>query len=57
MCNGVFDKDKGYEFYIEREVMKELKLDYEDGKGKGDIAKMATRGKAELAKNINYTAS
>ena len=34
--------------------MKELRLDYVAGKGKGDIAKMVTRRKAELVKNMNY---
>ena len=54
VCNGQFDKDKGYEFYIERDIMKDLRLDYVAGKGKGDIAKMVTRRKAELVKNMSY---
>ena len=56
-CNGVFNKDKGYEFYMETDVMKELKLDCDGVKGKGDIAKMTTRRQAESAKNINCTTS
>ena len=37
--------------------MKDLRLDYVGGKGKGDIAKMVTRRKAELVKNMNYRAN
>ena len=37
--------------------MKDLKLDYEGGAGKGDIVKMVRRRKAELVRYINYTAS
>ena len=55
VMNVQFDTDKAYEFYIERDIMKNLNIDYIKGvKGKGDIAKMVTRRKAELVKNLNY---
>ena len=57
VCNGVFDTDDDYGFYMERDVVKEFRLDYEGGKGKDDIVKMVTRRKAELVKNINCSIS
>ena len=49
--NGQFAEDKGYEYRIEKEVMKDLGLVYEaDDKGKGCIAMMVVRRKSELAK-------
>ena len=51
VMNVQFDTDKAYEFYIERDIMKTLNIDYIKGvKGKGDIAKMVKRRKAELVK-------
>ena len=37
--------------------MKELRIDYEGRKVKGDLAKMVTRRKAELVENMSCTAS
>ena len=55
VMNVQFDTDAAYEFYIERDIMKTLNIDYIKGvKGKGDIAKMVTKRKAELVKNLNY---
>ena len=52
---GVFDsrKNVGYEYYLERSIMKELNLEYTNcNKGRGCIAAMISRRKADLAKNI-----
>lgn len=55
VMNVQFDTDKAYAFYIERNITKELNIDHIKGvKGKGDIAKMVTKRKAELMKNLNY---
>ena len=43
----------GYKYYLERTIMKELGLEYDDSnKGRGCIAMMITRRKADLAKGI-----
>ena len=52
---GVFDTEKnvGYEYYLERSIMKELNLEYQDSKkGKGCVASMISRRKTDLAKCI-----
>ena len=52
---GVFDSktNVGYEYYLERSIMKELNLEYiTSNKGRGCIAAMISRRKADLAKNI-----
>ena len=52
---GVFDQktNTGYEYYLERTMMKKLGLEYYDSnKGRGCIAMMITRRKADLAKGI-----
>ena len=55
VMNVQFDTDKAYEFYIERDSMNALNIDYIKGvKGKGDIAIMVTRRKAKLVKNLSY---
>ena len=49
--NGQFVEDKGYEFKIEENVMKDLHLVYAaEEKGKGCIAMMVVRRKSELSK-------
>ena len=55
VMNIQFDTDKSNEFYIDSNIMKTLNIDYIKGvKGKGNIAKIVTRRKAELVKNLNY---
>ena len=55
IVNGQVDNNSSYEFYIKRDVMKEISLDYVvETKGKGDIVKMATKRKADLVKSINF---
>ena len=56
VLNVQFDSDKDYEFYIEHNIMKSLYINYleSDIKGKADIAKMVTKRKAKLVKNLNY---
>ena len=52
---GVFGSKKniGYEYYLESTIMKELKLEYSDlSKGRGCIASMISRRKADLAKCV-----
>ena len=52
---GVFGSKKniGYEYYLETSIMKELKLEYSDlSKGRGCIASMISRRKADLAKCV-----
>ena len=49
--NAQFAEDKGYEYRIEEDVMKDLGIVYAaDDKGKGCIAMMVVRRKSELAK-------
>ena len=53
IINGQFEKHKGYEFYIENEVMKRLRLTYDKNNlltGTHCIAMMVTRQKYDLAK-------
>ena len=54
--NVQFYSNNGYEFYIERGIMTSLYINYikSNVKGKGDIAKMVMKRKAELVKNLNY---
>ena len=55
IINGQFEKHKGYEFYIEGEVMKRLRLTYEKNNlltGTHCIAMMVTRRKCDLAKSM-----
>ena len=55
IINGQFEKHKGYEFYIENEVMKRLRLTYEKNNlltGTHCIAMMVTRRKCDLAKSM-----
>jgi len=52
---GVFDakKNEGHDYYLERSIMKEMNLEYTNSnKGRGCIASMISRRKADLAKNI-----
>jgi hypothetical protein len=52
---GVFDSkaNTGYEYYLERTIMKKVGLEYYDSnKGRGCIAMMIARRKADLAKGI-----
>ena len=43
----------GYEYYLNRTIMKELWLEYDDlNKGRGCIVMTITRRKADLAKGI-----
>ena len=52
---GVFDsrKNVGYEYYLERSIMKELNLEYTNcNKGRGCIASIISRRKADLEINI-----
>ena len=46
-----FAEVEGYEYDIERDVMKKLKLEYkDDSRGKARIAMMVVRHRSELAK-------
>ena len=50
---GVFDASQGYKYYLEKDIMSKLKLEYSDEiKGRGCIAMMVTRRKADLAKCV-----
>ena len=50
---GIFDASQGYEYYLEKDIMSTLKLEYSDEiKGTGCIAMMVTRRKADLAKCV-----
>ena len=55
IINGQFEKNRGYEFYIETEVMKRLRLVYNKNiilTGTHCIAMMVTRRKYDLAKSM-----
>ena len=55
---GIFDASQGYEYYLEKDIMSKLKLEYSDEiKGRGCIAMMVTRRKADLAKCVMKRAS
>ena len=50
---GIFDASRGYEYYLEKDIMSKLKLQYSDEiKGRGSIAMMVIRRKADLAKCV-----
>ena len=51
VLHGQFAEVDGYEYDIERDVMKKLRLEYEDdSRGKACIAMMVVRRRSELAK-------
>ena len=55
ISNGQFEKNRGYEFYIETEVMKRLRLAYNKNiilTGTHCITMMVTRLKCDLAKSM-----
>ena len=53
IVHGIFEKSIGYEYYLEKNIMSTLKIDYtEEIKGRGCIACMITRRKADIAKVI-----
>ena len=53
IVHGTFDSSQGYEYYIEKDIMNKLKLEYSpDIKGRGSIATLITRQKADLAKLV-----
>ena len=55
IINGRFEKNRGYEFYIETEVMKRLRLAYDKSillTGTHCIAMMVIRRKCDLAKSM-----
>ena len=55
IINGQFENNKGYEFYIENEVMKCLRLTYDKNfilTGTHCIAMMVTRQICDLAKSM-----
>ena len=55
IINGQFENNRGYEFYIETEVMKRLRLVYNKNiilTGTHCIAMMVTRRKCDLAKSM-----
>jgi len=55
IINGQFENNRGYEFYIETEVMKRLRLAYNKNiilTGTHCIAMMVTRRKCDLAKSM-----
>ena len=55
---GIFDASQGYKDYLEKDIMSKLKLEYNDEiKGRGCIAMMVTRQKADLAKCVMKRAS
>lgn len=53
IVSGIFESSRGYEYYIETEIMNKLKLAYKkDMHGRGCIACMVSRRRADLAKNV-----
>ena len=53
IVHGTFDLSQGYEYYIEKDIMNKLNLEYSsDIKGRGSIASLITRRKADLAKLV-----
>ena len=53
IIHGTFDSSQGYKYYIEKDIMNKLKLKYSpDIKGRGSIATLITRRKADLAKLV-----
>ena len=54
IINNTFTQKSGYEFYLEKKLMKKFKLKYaEDSHVKGSIARMIVTRKCELSKVIN----
>ena len=55
---GIFDASQGYEYYLEKDIMSKLKLEYSNEiKGRGCITMMVTRRMADLAKCVMKRAS